>query len=199
VQEVKVNPLNIQGFDQQTITKFVEHVSTFRGVVKNTGLPRRMWWDSWLLVNWETAIRSGDMFSIRPTDFDRAGWLWIVESKTQKRGWRRLRDSVAKVLAEFIAWDSSRERIWPGYKPRHFYRAFSELCDSVGVEGSARWIRRGSASEVDKLHPGSGWKFLRHSVPELFEKHYRVDKIVEERPLLPPEIEAKVFRPTVKK
>lgn len=200
VQLVRVSPLNINGFDLADITKLVEHCATLRGVVRATGLRRADWWETFVLILWETGMRCGDMLRIAPADFDKDGWLWVCESKTGKRGWRRLRASVSQRVKEFIDWDDRRPFIWMGYKPRYMFRAFGQLLDDAGIPyGSMRWIRRGSASEVEKLNPGAGWKYLKHSIPTLFDKHYRVDKIVEEKPLLPPEIEANVFRPERKK
>jgi hypothetical protein len=150
-------------------------------------------------VLWETGVRSGDMPHIEPQHFDKTGWLWILEHKTGKRGWRRLHPSTTERMTEFIDIDPDRARVWPGYTLRNLSRAFGRLALAAGVEGSLRWIRRGASSEVERVHPGAGWRFLRHSEPRLFDKHYRVEKIVEQQPLAPPEIQAKVFRPKLKK
>jgi integrase len=199
VQNVRLPALNVQGYDDQAMTALIEHVATMRGVLRSTGLPKRMWWETFLAVLWETGIRSGDMLLIEPKHFDKKGWLWIEEQKTGKRAWLHIRPSVAERLVEFINFDYSRERIWPGYTRRNLSRAFAEMVDAVGVGGTLRWIRRGAASDVERLHPGAAWRFLRHSVPTLFDKHYRVDKIVEQNPVTPTEIKTNVFRPIAEK
>jgi integrase len=198
VRRVHTSQINVQGYDDRAMTTLVEHAATLRGVLRN-GLPKRMWWETLLLVLWETGVRCGDITYIELKHFDPKGWLWIIEHKTGKRGWRYIRPSVCERLKEFIEFDSSRQFIWPGYKPRSLARAFRKLVDATCVGGSLRWIRRGAASEVERQAPGSGWRFLRHSVPTLFDKHYRVEKIVEQQPIAPPEIEPNVFRPIVAK
>lgn len=196
VQDVRLRRLSIQGYDQADITSLVEHATRMRGVIRRTGLRRCDWWETFILVDWETGIRAGDMRILGVADFDRSGWLWVVESKTGKGGWRKLRPSTTERLKAFIDWDPERALIWPGYDKWTYYKSFKRLANEAGVGGSLCWIRRGAASAVECSNPGAAWRFLRHSSPTLFDKHYRVDKIVEQHPLVPPEIKADVFRPT---
>lgn len=197
VQRVRLNQLSIKGYDEKDIKKLVEYVSAMRGMVRTAGLRKCDWWETFILVAWETGVRAGDLGAIEVGHLDQDGWLWIVEHKTSKRGWRLLRPSTVERLRFFIDWDRDRQFIWPGYSRRWLHKTFSAIARGAGVDGSLRWIRRGAASSVESEHPGAGWRFLRHSVPTLFDKHYRVDKIVEQKPLAPPEIMANVFRPNI--
>ena len=45
------------------------------------------------------------------------------------------------------------------------------------------------ASVVENKSAGSAWRFLNHSVPTLFERHYRVERIVDPLPIAPTELD----------
>lgn len=188
VRNVACPPLAITGYSLEDMSRFVAYVATLRGVVRRTGIPKRIYWVSFLRTDWEVGARISDMMRVRAEHFDPQGWLWLREQKTGKAGWRRLRESTAETIAACIAENPSRERIWPGYTRKNAYRIFRQLADLAGVQGTSRYIRRGGSSEYDRLHPGNGWRFLRHSTPEVWERHYRVDKIVDADASGPPEI-----------
>ncbi len=187
VRPVDCPPLAIDGYDVARMERLLAHVAKLKGIQRRTGVPRSLWWDSFLRADWESGLRSGDMLRVELSHFDPDGWLWCIESKTRKGGWLRLStDAVASVTAS-IAANPNRKFIWPGYTRRNICRAFRELADGAGVGGTSRFIRRGGSSECDRLHPGQGWRFLRHSSPTVWEKHYRVDKIVgQDSPGPPP-------------
>lgn len=188
VRPVRPSQHSINGYSIDQMTAFTAYVKHLRGVVRNTGIPKAIYWDSFLRTKWEVGLRIGDMLRVDIPHFDISGWLWTEESKTGKCGWRRLRLSTTESIAACIAARPSRQRIWPGFKIRNAYRAFKELAKRAGVNGTSRYVRSGGSSEYDRLHPGQGWRFLRHSSPQVWERHYRVDRICDQDELGPPEI-----------
>jgi hypothetical protein len=128
------------------------------------------------------------MLRIEVEHFDRAGWLWCSETKTHKAGWRRLRLTTTQAVAECIAVNPTRKRIWPGYTRKNICRAFRDMARGAGVNGTSKYIRSGGSSECDRKNPGTGWQHLRHSSPEVWQKHYRVDKICDQDRPMPPEL-----------
>lgn len=186
VRTVHCPPLAINGYDVAKMQLLLAHVATLRGVVRSTKIPRPTYWDAFLKTDWEVGLRIGDMLMVTIEHFDATGWLWTSESKTGKAGWRRLRLATVESIAACIGANPSRERIWPGYTRKNICRAFTELAKAAGVGGTSKYIRSGGSSEYDRLFPGNGWRFLRHSSPEVWEKHYRVDRICDQDAPSPP-------------
>lgn len=186
VRPVDTPPLAIDGYDVPRMEKLLAYSATLKGVQRRTGVSRSLYWDSFLRTDWEAGLRIGDMLRVELPHFDPDGWLWCIESKTRKGGWLRLSPETAASVSASIAANPKRNFIWPGYTRRNICRAFRELADGAGVGGTSRFIRRGGSSECDRLNPGQGWRFLRHSSPVVWEKHYRVDKIVRQDSPGPP-------------
>ncbi len=188
VRRVHCPTLQVDGYAIDQAQVLLSRASELRGTIRYTKIPRRIYWGSLLPTKWDFGLRAGDVLGVRVVDFNPDGQLWVYEHKTGKRGWRILRPETRDAIAECVAVSPNREFIWPGLRPRSFYRAFSRLAKASGLPGTSRWVRRGSSSEVEKLHPGAGWRFLNHSNPDVFEKHYRVRRICDSNPLLPPSI-----------
>jgi len=177
------------GFTSQDAAKLLERADQYKGVVRRTGgIPRRIFMLSSVSLLWDTGLRSGDVCHIKPADFEpQRRRVFVVESKTGKSGYLPLRQQTCTWIAECIAaGQQDRERIWP-ITPWPFARAVRRLARDAGFEGGgAKMLRRGSASEVERLNPGRGWRFLRHSRPEVFEGFYRDAGITDPDPILPP-------------
>lgn len=188
VRSVDCPPLAIDGYDLGRMDALLTFVQKMRGTVRYTGVPRSIYWDSCLRTKWDAGLRAGDMTRIQSEHFDSSGWLWANESKTHKGGWLPIQLSTAQAIVECLSRRPGRDLIWPGYSPRTFCRAFSKIAKESGVNGTTRFVRRGASSELESKHPGEGWKFLRHSCPQLFQRHYRVGKIVDRCSPRPPEL-----------
>lgn len=188
VKPIYCPPLAVDGYSFEQMTQLLRYVSRMRGRVRNTGIPKPLYWDSFLRTDWEVGLRIGDMLRVEIDQFDAAGWLWTIETKTQKSGWRRLRLSTTQAIARCIAANPHRAKIWPGFTRKNVCRAFSELARAAGVNGTSKFIRSGGSSECDRKQPGTGWQHLRHGSPDVWQKHYKVDKIVEQDRPMPPEL-----------
>jgi len=189
VRPVWLPALRPVGFTAADVAKLLERAEKYEGVVRRTGLiPRRIFMLSAVSLLWDTGLRSGDVCNIKPTDFEPdKRRVYVTESKTGKSGYLPLRQQTCNYIAECIAaGQQDRERIWP-ITPWAFGRAVRRLARNAGFEhGGAKMMRRGSASEVERMNPGRGWRFLRHSRPEVFEGFYRDAAITDPDPILPP-------------
>ena len=92
------------------------------------------------------------------------------------------------MVAACISLDPERELIWPGHNAKSLARCVNRIIRASGLPGTTRWIRRGSSSDVDRLHPGQGWRFLAHSTPTVFENHYRVASICDDGAIAPTQL-----------
>lgn len=190
VREVYLPDQRIDGFDLDQMRALLASAEGLRGTVRYTGIPQCLYWPAALRVKWALGLRSGDLLKVAVPNFDsEASMLWVFEHKTGKAGWHVLQPRTAQSLRECIAAGARRELVWPGLRPRSFWRAFRKLVSAAGLPGgTSRWVRRGSASTVDYVTPGQGWRLLNHSDPKLFERNYRVVRIAQPSRPAPPEL-----------
>ncbi|HEY1598959.1 MAG TPA: hypothetical protein VGG64_05120, partial [Pirellulales bacterium] len=188
VRTVHCPALRIDGYSQNDLTRLVEQAAKMKGVVRKTGISKSIFFASAILTQWNLGIRIGDLTRIAVRDFDPRGFFWVMESKTGKGRSRILQSATRGAIAACIAVNPHRQLIWPGLVARSLYRAVSTIAKDAGLPGTSRWIRRGAASLVENQKAGSAWKFLNHSVPTLFENHYRVERLVDPNPIAPPEV-----------
>lgn len=73
-----------------------------------------------------------------------------------------------------------------------FFRSFKRLAKRAGLpNATTKWIRRGSASEMERLASGAGPAHLGHSRGSgdaIFRQSYRVAKICDRDLPMPPPI-----------
>lgn len=185
VRPILCPTLEPQGYDVKDIQQLLKHIRYLRREIPGTGIPRRLYWASLVQTQWETGLRIGDFSRIPITAYDQ-GILTVVESKTGKKSTHHLERATAAAIEACIDANPIRELIWPGMQPKSLSRAFIEIARAAGLPGSSKWVRAGGASEVDRSFPGMGWRFLRHSTPIVFDKHYKVQRICEPNQPKPP-------------
>jgi integrase len=189
VRAVHCPALRIDGYDLNDMDRLIAHCATLRGVQSKTGISQSIYFASAILTMWNLGNRPGDIVEIDVADFDPRGFFYVTEQKTGKARARALQSSTKGAIAACIAVDPRRKKIWPGMKARSFYKKIGRIAAAAGLSGTARWIRRGAASVVESKNAGSARRFLNHSVPTLFEKHYRVERIVDPSPIAPTELD----------
>jgi integrase len=187
LRRVYTEPLEPKGYDAAAMQKLLATAAGMKFVQRRTRIKQSTYWMSLLLLLWNTGIRLGDVVRIRVDKFV-DGRLWIHEKKTGKSRWHVLQPTTREAIEACIAENPNREFIWPGYDIRHLSRAFSALAKRAGVGGTSRYVRRGAASELERLQPNMGWRFLNHSTPTVFEKHYACQMIIGDSQLAPPEL-----------
>lgn len=67
-----------------------------------------------------------------------------------------------------------------------FRKEARKLISAAGLPGSLKWLRSGSGSNFERLHPGRGHEHLGNT-RAVFEAHYLVDEIVNSDAALLPE------------
>ncbi|MEX2310640.1 MAG: hypothetical protein WD738_23940 [Pirellulales bacterium] len=180
--------LEPKGYSMAAMQQLLSFAAKLIGVVRGTGVPRRIYWTAMIVTMWNVGCRIGDIGLAETGKFDPTGRLWLLEGKTGKARWHRLHSVTTAAIAGCVAANPGRDRIWPGYTRTNIVRAFTRLAKSAGVGGTSKYIRRGSSSALDRLQPGQGWRFLNHSDPRVFEQHYRDADICQDESLAPPEL-----------
>lgn len=154
------------------------------------GIPKAIWWLSFLDFKYDTALRLGDVLSIERKDIWPGGRVSIVQSKTGHSHSVRLRPRTIEEIDECMSYGRTRAIIWPIWcRYNTWFQHFNEVRLAAGLKaGTSKWIRRASASYVERDNPGCGSRHLGHRSPGLAVKHYFDPRIVGRDPVLPPEI-----------
>lgn len=196
VRRVHQTALRPRGYTAEQAATLLAHAVQLDGCMRQSGIPRRLFIGSMVAVLWDTGVRCGDISRILVKNFDPSvSRLYVVESKTGKSGSLALRPATCELVAACIEATEPRELIWPGLLPLAIARTIRRTARGAGLPGGAKWIRRGSASEVERLHPGCGWRFLRHSDQSVFERFYHDITVSKAQDYLPPSIESDARAP----
>lgn len=162
--------------------------STLTGYYRFTGYKKSLWWTCFILVAWDTALRLGDLLTIRSDQITPDGRIVLVQAKT---GWvheARLRPETMAALTQLGT--LPREGCilpWNEKTLRHLFTCFREILKVAGLRGSSRWLRRSSATAIEQQFPGAAMAHLGHRTPGLAYKHYVDPRLVQrDKPLPPP-------------
>lgn len=141
------------------------------------GLPSAAWWESLLLVMYDTGERRGAMLKTFTEDLDFADCSVIFRhTKTGRPRYCQLRQQTMEACRRFR--DPNRELMWPWPKtPEALEKRFRVILKRSGVKFGARHgglfhkIRRTSGTLVE-ANGGDGAKHLGNT-RKVFEDHYR--------------------------
>lgn len=159
------------------------------------GMRRWLWWRVFLQIAWFSGLRLSDVLSIERK------WIWpgengggilsVVQQKTGQTISKKLPPELMREIDELV--EPGQRLIVPLWCRREaFFRSFKRLTKRAGLPpGTTKWIRRGSASEIERLASGAGPIHLGHSRgsgSQIFNQSYKVDRIVQPEIPLPPPI-----------
>lgn len=94
-------------------------------------------------------------------------------------------DAIDRCMAD----QPNRCKIWPLWGSRwSFYRHYRKLVAAAGVRGTSKWLRRSSATALERICPGSAMGHLGHKTPGLAYRHYVDPRMLQCGRPLPPEL-----------
>jgi integrase len=137
-------------------------------------MPRSVLWTLAVRVAWESGMRLTDVLRLKVNEVQPDGVTVVGQSKTRRPVVFRLSQNTMAILGEslvthprsfVVPWASTKES---------FRRQFSLIVKRAGVrKGSWKWIRRASATDVEKSCPGAGATHLGHAHGSgIAVKHY---------------------------
>jgi integrase len=177
----------IEGFSAEEASLLILACDRLQGRMPKINHCRRLFWRTFISTAWFTGLRLGDVLAIERQKIEASGRVSVVQRKT---GRLLVRQIPLPVLAEV---DEMRGAgpglIWPLWQSteRELFREFQQVVLLAGLRGTIKWLRRGSASEVEKIKRGAGSTHLGHRTAGIFEKHYAVPRIIcPDVPLPPP-------------
>lgn len=146
---------------------------SYRGVFKHSRVPRAAALKAFVLTNWDTGLRLGDMLRLKRQQIPADGRFTVMQHKT---GWpvacRLWPETLAAIddtfppEREFIFGDALCLDQWQKY-----LRALRTAA-GVTIPGGAKLLRRASATAVEIATPGGAMHHLGHKTPGLAMRHY---------------------------
>lgn len=178
----------IDGFSADDAKAILAAADACKGCFRLSKLNRRLYWRAFVLFKWDTALRLGDVLSIERDWIWPGGFVSVVQSKTGKAIKKQLQPQTIAAIGELLAGDS-RRLIFPLWGCREsFFAAFRVLVKRAGLKGTSKYLRRGSATAVEILQPGSASKHLGHKSPQLAAKHYLIQRLLPDNSPVPPSL-----------
>ena len=128
------------------------------------GLRRSVWWELALRVAWDSGLRFGDMVALRVDQISESGMLAVPQSKTGRIVVVRL-SAPTMDLARLSVAIAPRGVLLPWAASHETFAAqFRLLTRKANVRaGQWKWIRRGSATDVELQSPGAASAHLGHA------------------------------------
>lgn len=190
IRQIKCPELKPEAFLLEELKAMLIAADAMKGVYRKIGIEKSLWWRSFLMAKWDVALRLSDMLSLEREWIWPSGTLSLIQQKTGHSHRVKLRPKTLEAIDACMACNPNRRLIWPLWCQRNrWYGHFRRLRNAAGLsKGTSKWIRRSSASYVEKLQPGMGSRHLGHRSPELFQKHYKDPRICGDDPTLPPEL-----------
>lgn len=163
--------------------------SSLRGYYSQLGCFRSDWWQGAIRLDWDTAVRSCDLFELKSSDIHSNNSIVLVQKKTSRWHVVRIHDSTLRHVKNYRRDDDSRLTPWVMSK-NHFTDEFGDIVRKAGLSGTFKRIRSSSASNVEARYPGAGASHLGHVSRQaaVAVNHYLDPRIVAERRPMPEEL-----------
>lgn len=165
------------------------------GIFRRTQIHKADWMTAFVDFEWDTALRLGDALSVERSDIWPGNYLVIVQQKTGRS--HKCCLSERTMLSLERTGFQRRSLLFPLWGDRsHFYKLFRQLRALAGLSsGSSKWLRRSSATYVEKRQPGAAMRHLGHRTPGLAYRHYVDPRICQEDLVKPPDLLPTLQRP----
>lgn len=136
------------------------------------GLRRSVWWDLAVRVAWDSGIRWGDQVELPVSAVRPDGAVCWTQSKTGKIVTFRLSPSTIQALSNSLkACPRALVMPWPASRET-FLDQVERIVARAGIrEGTWKWIRRGSGTDVELQQPYAGHRHLGNT-RAVFEASY---------------------------
>lgn len=120
------------------------------------GMPRSEWFDLAIRVAWDSGLRWGDQIALR-TESLYGSVVMVAQSKTRRPVCSRLSESTMAALSESLR-RYPRSHVTPWSASHETFNAqVRRLVARADIRpGTWKWLRRGSATDVEIQQPGKG-------------------------------------------
>jgi hypothetical protein len=143
------------------------------------------YWTAWLRVQYDSALRLGDMLRLLRHDITPEGKVSLVQRKSDRAITFRLRPETVAAVDRMAPKDKD-EPIFAVASRRILTLHFRRLVKAAGLTGGTHKVRKTSATMIEALHPGSAMAHLGHKTPELAYRTYVDPRYIQQNKPLPP-------------
>lgn len=154
----------------------VEHLLKIAGEIAgeySTAIPRAMWWQTYILAAWDSGMRACDLLSVEYSWMSASGGFSIIQRKTGQKHRVQFSPVTRGMIDVSMRAAPKRALIWPLWGRREvFAKGAKRLIRAAGLQGTMKWLRRASATEIEREHPGCASRHLGHKTPGLAERFY---------------------------
>jgi len=194
IRLVKLPEKVVDGWSAAEASLLLKTAAAMKGNQRKVGIPKWLYWTSFIMASWDSALRLGDLLALERSDIwpapGGAGLLSIVMRKTGRQIRLQLRPATMQAIDASMQFGGKRKLIWPlGGHREAWYRQFKRLVKKAGLTGTSRYLRRGASSEAESLQAGAGPALLGHRDDgTTFRQHYLVSRIAPPVSVMPPPI-----------
>ena len=154
------------------------------GYSSHSGIKWSLFWIAFVRVAYDTALRLTDVLTLEREQINDRGCVVLIQNKTGRPVTIQLRPATLDAIAATFPPVRPEVFPWP-FCRETFYRRFSALLDAAGLDGSSKYLRRSSATYVERDHPGAARGHLGHSSPNMWRAYVNPQIAAENRPLPP--------------
>lgn len=197
VKRIRRPGLVVAGWTPEQMSALVKQCNAspgrpITGRFQGKSVDRADYWRALILFAYDTGLRLGDVMQIVPSTITYPEPFQVVQRKTGKP---------VSVAIGADTWDAVRaigrpkaKSLFRIFSRRYFFRAFRELVEAAGLQGTFKYLRRTSGSMAEAMQAGGGSRKLGHADPTVFDRFYNVRLLTERPPILPPRIAAEARR-----
>ena len=152
-----------------------------------TGCPEKLYWQTFILVGYETGIRLGDILTLSK-DQVRGNRLYITHSKTGVASAKCISKNATACVHLMISRSPNEYILGWALSRKHCSLKFGRLVRKAGLRGTIKYLRRSGATHCEQTQPGSASRFLGHISGQALARRNYIDwtQLSESIPKPPP-------------
>lgn len=139
--------------------------------IRPSGAPMGLFLRAFLLLGYESGARLGDLWAFRREDFDGDTLRW-TQHKTAEPVVKLLSPACIEAVTALLALSPDGRLFGWIVSKKSVRRILQTYLKSIGLPGSAKWLRRSGCTHIEIENPGKGRLHLGHRTVGLAEKSY---------------------------
>lgn len=158
------------------------------GHFRKTNVSRLLWIKTWFRIAWETGLRHKDIYNLKADDITTAG-INIIMEKTKQEITRQISEETRGLIDSLLAVSQDDSIFSCHVTANYACTTVGVLLKKVGLPHGSQWLRRSSATHVEKHNPGFGSRHLGHLTPGLASRYYFDHSQLNEDVPMPPRLD----------
>ena len=139
-----------------------------------TGCSEKLYWQTFILIGYETGIRFGDILGLSVEQV-RGNRLYITHSKTGVASAKLISKDATAHLYKMINISTDDTVLGWALSRKHVSLKFRRLVRRAGLTGTIKYLRRSGATHCEQAQPGSATRFLGHISGQALARRSYID------------------------